>query len=349
MAARTLRHFPGQFWVRPSAQPREQPRAQPEVAQDLELAITEGRGERTRAQANKGVRCRPPTRPVLSGSVDRGASPRTRQVAEGASSSTATPRELDDEAVRFEVAKSFTSKWCKDIAQRRKRVAKLRARRTVSKEGGEETVASSKCREGAKPVKPTKPASRRKPHPTSEVSNIHGFLLQQDIAELVKTTQYTRRELFVLFNRFKALSALSANPAGIDKEAFRKGVPLLSVEDDLFVDRVFTVLDEDGSGIIDWHEFIEAMSSLEKGSREKRTEFLFRVYDIDKDGGITRDELCQFFTSSLMVTVDANIKEVSDYFVEQVFSEVDLNGDGSMNVEEALQYIQRAQTMPSTF
>lgn len=39
------------------------------------------------------------------------------------------------------------------------------------------------------------------------------------------------------------------------------------------------------------------MSSLEKGSREKRTDFLFRVYDIDKDGGITRDELgqCKLF------------------------------------------------------
>jgi len=40
-------------------------------------------------------------------------------------------------------------------------------------------------------------------------------------------------------------------PNGIDKETFRKGVPMLSVEDDLFVDRVFEVLDEDPQGNTD--------------------------------------------------------------------------------------------------
>ncbi|GBG28777.1 Calcium-dependent protein kinase 1 [Hondaea fermentalgiana] len=149
------------------------------------------------------------------------------------------------------------------------------------------------------------------------------------------------RQLYKLFNRFKALTALSSSTEGIDKDTFRRGVPMLSVEDNLFVDRVFEVLDEDGSGIIDWSEFVEAMSSLEKGSREKRTDFLFRVYDIDKDGGITRDELGQFFLSSLMVEVDDTIREVSDYFVEQVFSEIDLDKNGSMTVDEAIEYIRQ--------
>ena len=49
------------------------------------------------------------------------------------------------------------------------------------------------------------------------------------------------------------------------------------------------------------------------GSREKRTEFLFKVYDVDKDGGISKEELYQFFLSSLMVSVDKNIQEVSKY------------------------------------
>ena len=31
---------------------------------------------------------------------------------------------------------------------------------------------------------------------------------------------------------------------------------------------------------------------------------------------------------SLMVSVDANIREVSGYFVEQIFAEVDVDGDG---------------------
>lgn len=37
------------------------------------------------------------------------------------------------------------------------------------------------------------------------------------------------------------------------------------------------VLDEDGSGDIEWGEFIEALSALERGTRVQRIEFLFQV------------------------------------------------------------------------
>ena len=62
-----------------------------------------------------------------------------------------------------------------------------------------------------------------------------------------------------------------------DRATLRRCIPLLGVEDDDFVARVFTVLDFDGSGEIEWDEFLEAMSAMERGSREKRAEFLFRV------------------------------------------------------------------------
>lgn len=179
----------------------------------------------------------------------------------------------------------------------------------------------------------------RRCHSAKEVSEIHGYLTDQNILELMKVTNYSRRELFYLFVRFKALCSLSPTPEGIDKETFRKAVPLLSVEDDLFVDRVFEVLDEDGSECIEWAEFLEAMSALEKGSREDRTAFLFKVYDEDHDGGISKDELYKFFLSSLMVSVDDNIRSVSEYFVNKVFAEIDIDEDGKMTVEEALKYI----------
>jgi hypothetical protein len=62
-------------------------------------------------------------------------------------------------------------------------------------------------------------------------------------------------------------------------------------------------------------------------------------YDIDKDGGITKDELAKFFLSSLMVQVDDNLRELASYFVDQVFNEMDKNGNGSMTIEEAMEYI----------
>jgi hypothetical protein len=74
----------------------------------------------------------------------------------------------------------------------------------------------------------------------------HGFLFNKGLDKFVESTNYSVRELYILFARFKALCSLSSTPTGVDREAFRLGVPMLSVEDDLFVDRVFEVLDEDG-------------------------------------------------------------------------------------------------------
>jgi len=112
---------------------------------------------------------------------------------------------------------------------------------------------------------------------TREINKIHGYLRQHDIHSLRASTNYNERQLYILFNRFKALCGLSSTMIGVDKETFRQGVPMLSVEDDLFVDRVFEILDDDGSGVIEWGEFIGAMSSLEQGSRESMAEFLFKV------------------------------------------------------------------------
>ena len=59
----------------------------------------------------------------------------------------------------------------------------------------------------------------------------------------------------------------------------------------MFVDRVFATLDDDHSGCIEWDEFLKAMSALERGSREGRAKFLFQVYDIDHDGGISKGNI----------------------------------------------------------
>lgn len=108
---------------------------------------------------------------------------------------------------------------------------------------------------------------------------------EKNIKEILQTTNYNRRELYVMYVRFKALCALSPTPDGIDEQTFKKGVARLSVEDDLFVGmqppalppalvllhrrhrcsvchsgRVFKLVDEDGSGCIEWDEFLEVPS-----------------------------------------------------------------------------------------
>ena len=169
--------------------------------------------------------------------------------------------------------------------------------------------------------------------PLSRISEIHGFLGNMNISELLAKTNYNRRELYVMYVRFKALCAMSPTPYGIDRQTFKQGVARLSVEDDLFVNRVYDLIDEDQSDSIEWDEFLTVMSALEKGNktnRKSQISFFFQVYDLDGDGVISRDDLATMFLSSSMLKKDQTTQDLVDAFVRRVFKVV--TGNENKNI-----------------
>ena len=169
--------------------------------------------------------------------------------------------------------------------------------------------------------------------PLSRISEIHGFLGNMNISELLAKTNYNRRELYVMYVRFKALCAMSPTPYGIDRKTFKQGVARLSVEDDLFVNRVYDLIDEDQSDSIEWDEFLTVMSALEKGNktnRKSQISFFFQVYDLDGDGVISRDDLATMFLSSSMLKKDQTTQDLVDAFVRRVFKVV--TGNENKNI-----------------
>ena len=58
-----------------------------------------------------------------------------------------------------------------------------------------------------------------------------------------------------------------------------------------FASKVFHVFDRDSSGEIDFKEFICALSITSRGSVEDKLDWAFQLYDIDKDGKISFDEM----------------------------------------------------------
>lgn len=69
------------------------------------------------------------------------------------------------------------------------------------------------------------------------------------------------------------------------------------------VDSLFKVFDSDNNGVIDFREFIFGLSVLSsKSSRNEKISFSFGIYDLDRDGEISRKEL----TDMLKATADEN-------------------------------------------
>lgn len=125
-----------------------------------------------------------------------------------------------------------------------------------------------------------------------------------------------------MYVRFKALCSMSPSPYGIDRRTFKYGVARLSVEDDLFVNRVYDLIDEDQSNSIEWSEFLTVMSALEKGggsNRHSQIQFFFKIYDLDGDNSISRNDLSVMFLSSSMLKCDETTKDLVNAFVRRVF------------------------------
>ena len=179
--------------------------------------------------------------------------------------------------------------------------------------------------------------SNNKSNKLTRISELHGFLSDMNISELLAKTNYNRRELYVMYVRFKALCSMSPTPDGIDRATFKKGVARLSVEDDLFVNRVYDLIDEDNSDSIEWDEFLTVMSALEKGNktnRKSQISFFFKVYDLDNDGVISRNDLSTMFESSAMLKKDKTTQDLVDAFVRRVFKVVTGNENKNILTEQ---------------
>ena len=86
-------------------------------------------------------------------------------------------------------------------------------------------------------------------------------------------------------------------------------------------------VDADGSGDIDFSEFLQMMSRKMKDTDcEEEIREAFRVFDKDGNGYITTEELRHVMTTLGEV--------MSNEEVDEMISEADVDGDGQVNYEE---------------
>jgi len=158
-------------------------------------------------------------------------------------------------------------------------------------------------------------------------------LTEKDIHDLCEATHFSEKEIEKLFEHFKTISSSLVDDGVIDQSEFQQA---LGLKDNMFAARLFKMFDENDDKVINFKEFVSGFSVLcPKGTFDEKLNFSFRIYDLDGDGFIDKDELYHMLKASIFETLVLQLSESQmRALVDHTFEEVDINHDGRISFEE---------------
>lgn len=91
------------------------------------------------------------------------------------------------------------------------------------------------------------------------------------------------------------------------------------------IEELMKSIDTDGSGNIDYTEFLAAVMDEKLSNNNKMIEGVFKNIDTDSSGSISIEELCKVLGEEGNIDVDQ---------VKELMNEIDENGDGVISLDE---------------
>jgi len=163
--------------------------------------------------------------------------------------------------------------------------------------------------------------------------------------DLLSATKFTKQEICHMYRGFK-----QECPGGIVqeetfKEIYAKFFP--HGNSSLYAHHVFHAFDANKNGSISFRDMLVSLSTLLRGTTYEKLRWTFTLYDLNKDGFITKQEVTNVVLAvhELMGIHGSPqfTQEDLDAQVESVFNRLDQNGDGVVTIEE---FIDCCQTDP---
>ncbi|NXC78715.1 CSEN protein, partial [Anhinga anhinga] len=168
----------------------------------------------------------------------------------------------------------------------------------------------------------------------------------EGLEQLLAQTKFTKKELQSLYRGFK-----NECPSGlVDEETFKLIYSQFFPQGDAstYAHFLFDAFDADRNGALCFQDFAVGLSVLLRGTVHQKLKWAFNLYDINKDGYITKEEMLEIMKSIYDMmgrcTHPALRDSVPAEHVELFFQKMDRNGDGMVTFEEFLETCQKVSS-----
>ncbi|KAM5579352.1 hypothetical protein ABKV19_009240 [Rosa sericea] len=172
-----------------------------------------------------------------------------------------------------------------------------------------------------------------------------------DVIRLAATSPFGVNEVEALRELFNKLSSSILDDGLIHKflnfqEDLRLALFKTQSGENLFLDRVFDVFDEKKDGVIEFEEFIHALSVFHPCTPiEQKIDFAFRLYDLRQTGYIEREEVRQMVVATLLESGIQVPDETLETIVDKTFEDADADKDGKISNDEWTAFVFQRPTL----
>ncbi|XP_042288862.1 Kv channel-interacting protein 2-like isoform X2 [Thunnus maccoyii] len=161
----------------------------------------------------------------------------------------------------------------------------------------------------------------------------------ESMDKLQEQTKFTKKELQVLYRGFK-----NECPSGVvNEENFKNIYSQFFPQGDssMYAHFLFEAFDTNKNGSVSFEDFVFGLSIILRGTINDRLNWAFNLYDLNKDGCITKEEMLDIMTSIYDMMGKYTYPTMQDDaprdHVESFFQKMDRNKDGVVTVDEFIE------------
>ncbi|XP_070834499.1 A-type potassium channel modulatory protein KCNIP2-like isoform X4 [Chaetodon trifascialis] len=161
----------------------------------------------------------------------------------------------------------------------------------------------------------------------------------ESMDKLQEQTKFTKKELQVLYRGFK-----NECPSGVvNEENFKTIYSQFFPQGDssMYAHFLFEAFDTNKNGSVSFEDFVFGLSIILRGTINDRLNWAFNLYDLNKDGCITKEEMLDIMKSIYDMMGKYTYPTMQDdaprEHVESFFQKMDRNKDGVVTVEEFIE------------